>query len=249
MATEKIPRDKIEKGGGHFPDEKKPDRRSAKKELKLSDAKVPGAFRASKDPTTFELALLAEILSLKAGNTDSPEGAVLKALNFWTAAEWAIVAKRELTELLQGLFIIKQEEWDRRIQDYPGDKTHLSDLLNGEGDGAPRYNVETEVMPNLFTAKAETEDSRKEKLGELLRFAQEQGSDTRVFLPPARLGPLRKPSDPKPLLTADSLQGRALNVLQVRWLAQARMAQISANMDRSEGVSGRKKKPRKPEAI
>jgi hypothetical protein len=245
---EKFSPEKLKELGAHPGAEEKRKSRSEKKKLELPDAKVPDAFRASERPKTFELALLAEILTFRTGNTESPEAAVLEALRFWRAAEWAIVAKRELTELLQGIFIIEQQEWDRRIQDYPGDKIHLQRLLNGESHDAPRFDVESEVLPKLFTAKAETEDSRKKKLGSLLKFAQDQGAGTRVFLPPARLGPLRKPSDPKPKLTVDSLLGGTLNVRQVRWLAEAWMAQNSANMDRSEGVSGRKKKPRIPKA-
>lgn len=184
-------------------------------------------------PTTFELAMLAELLALRPGATSTPQTAVLEAMEFWDAADKFNLAAQQLRELREGLFDLKQEQWDSLVKQYVGDTTFLHDWLNGQRNDSPRFDVRNEVLPKLFTAKNETRQSREEKLTQLLDHARAMGWSTRVLLPDPRTRSEKQRLDKQsaawrqPPIPIESLLDRRLSIKQTRWLVTARQAQQS----------------------
>lgn len=184
-------------------------------------------------PAPFELAVLAEILTLRPGATFSPEAAVLEAMGFWKAAENLSLAGQQLRKLIEGVFTLKQQDWDTLVEQYVGDKGFLHEWLNGVRNDSPRFNVRNEVLPKLFTAKGETRESREAKLRELMDHVRAMGWSTRVLQPDPRTRIEKQPLDKQsaawrqPPIPIEKLLDRRLSITQTRWLVTARQAQQS----------------------
>lgn len=191
-------------------------------------------LRTAKRPP-FKLALLAEILMLRQGADMDPQAAVAKANEFWSAAEDFDQAAQQLSGLIEGLFSMTAREWKDRVRDYSGDVHYLYDLINGVIPVAPIFDLERDVLPQLFVAKNETYKSRLQKLGKLLEFAKDNIPTTLTFT--NRLG-LADTGIGKgngyepggvPFVRSEQLVGRQLNMLGVRWLVETRQLQLSAS--------------------
>ncbi len=128
----------------------------------------PDALEAelAERPSTFELAQLAATLATRPEQI-SPAEVVLEALQLWDAALKARITEKQEREIWRALFLDNKEQWERRLKSYVGDKYGLYDLLS-----EPRYQVEAEVLPNIFHDPNETPDTRREKFAELVQFAQ-----------------------------------------------------------------------------
>jgi hypothetical protein len=130
------------------------------------------------------------------------------------------------------LFTLTREEWDTLVDQYAGDRSHLRDWLDGQRSDSPKFNVQNDVLKELFRAKNETLETRASKLGELLEYVREIGWSTRILLPDSRTRiekvPLDRESEAwrQPAIPVATLLNRRLNVSQVRWLVNARQAFI-----------------------
>jgi hypothetical protein len=226
-------------GGGQFPNETK---KTATKNPKNMSEPIE-----HKDPDTFQLAILAEILTIKTNDLEiwDAESAVRSALTFWQAADNAVLADRQLRDLSDGLFTFNADAWKERVKNYSEDNTYLKELLNGSRSGAPRYDVERDVLPELWKAHKEDSESRWNNLAALLAFAAEKGISM-LGLMPRRSGrrpvrrrlPLGDPDfvdrEAEPTMSAEQLLGRPLSMEQVRLLVETRQAQKSLSMKRSK---------------
>jgi hypothetical protein len=129
---------------------------------------APPAASAPDRPTTFQLAQLAAILATRPDSLRIPPAeVVLEALQVWDAAAKVNLAEQQEREIWAAVFTDAKEQWDHRLGAYVGDEARLQEMLS-----EPRFQPESEALPKLFPGTAETPESRRQKLDELMRAAQ-----------------------------------------------------------------------------
>jgi hypothetical protein len=169
--------------------------------------KIP--FKAPLDPGT--LAKIASRLAVlrEMGNVVI---AVDQAIELFRAAETGSAAEKQERALLEGVFELDEPEWEAQITQYEGDLRIL----------AARYEktfLDVDfILQNLFRNKSETDQTRREKFVELVRFAQAAGH--RLY---SETGESLEVSEAR---ATTWLAQEEINVLTCRWLVVARQRQI-----------------------
>jgi hypothetical protein len=177
-------------------------------------------------PTTFQLAQLALMVRSSTPKIGVDES-VSQAFDLWYAASYARETRKEarqqLKELQNGVFKFKPDEWAARVDDYKGDKSDILKMLTSETKPT------TEVVLKLYPDKNNSSKTRKVLTNGLINeFADKHGIKydggmvgdvLRRFTATERVLMIR--------LTADTLP-----LGFCRWLYEARLKQISINMQR-----------------
>lgn len=204
-------------------------------------------------PTTFELALLAVNIASKQETDANPSVVVLQAMDYWEEARNVRVAKSQFRKLIDGLFDLKQEEWNKILIEYVGDRLFLAKMITGQHKESPRFNSEGYVLRQLFNAKNETASTRLTKLRELVAFATQSGWGRFKPLNPMKPHEKRKHDEElspygKLKTSNKCFEEDDLDILAVRMLVNARQGYISearakaARMKRLKRAVGQRKK-------
>ncbi len=178
----------------------------------------------SERPTTFQLAQLAATLATRPDSIRIPPAdVVLEAIQLWDAAVKVKLTERQAKDIWAALYTDTKPEWDQRLQDYVGDKFALYELLSD-----PRFQVETDILPNLFPNEDETPESRRQKFADLIRFAQTNeffSTVSNVLHPDAKNLELHEGAQQlQETTTGEELLGGKLNALAIRMLVEAHQA-------------------------
>jgi len=132
-------------------------------------------------PTTFQLAQLAAILATRPDSLRLPPGeVVLEAMQVWDAAAKVNLAERQEREIWAAVFTDAKEQWEHRLGNYVGDEVRLQEMLS-----EPRFQPESEALPKLFPGTGETPESRRQKLGDLMRTTQTEPAPSKEQPAPA----------------------------------------------------------------
>jgi hypothetical protein len=208
--------------------------------------------KKSQNITVFELALLAEIVSITAETTVTgisvcatvaPEEAVRRALTFVDASRRALFFKEAtdnaVTTLQDKVLTMEQSLWQTHLQEFPGEKAYLDNFLDGAAPAAPTVPLK-QVLHKIFPEKSGLPTKLK-KFNHLLAFAEGKKAE----LPERKnIGPahLRRPrprnfdtlGDPLANQPEKTLRDpeQQMTLRQVRWILEWAAKFKSNNMNR-----------------
>lgn len=197
-------------------------------------------------PTPLELAQLAAQLRPKTG---AERESVKQAMTLWTEAERELeqVQRRAdyLRELVAVICSATPEDWEIRIEEYPGDRPDIDrELLK-------RVPAD-KVHQKLFRDKNIKKETRKTLFVGLLKYAQKHNMSP----PPRRTLKEVKAyleetdwSDGLQIDLQDGLAGDELELRIVRWAVEVRQRQIAANNTRIMPQSLKQKREQPGDSI